>query len=86
MSDSPALALFAEPVAEELDAAPASTTVDIDLAKVSPCPKCGEPVRRFASTPIAGTNKDPITSGPWWCPGCLRAKTAAAAAHLHEVG
>lgn len=53
---------------------------EIDLAKVDPCANgCGTLVRRFASTPIAGTNKDPITSGPWWCPACLAAKTRAAA-------
>lgn len=63
----------AEPAAE------ISTAVDIDLAKVSPCANgCGQVVRRFASTPIAGTNKDPITSGPWWCPDCLAAKVSAA--------
>lgn len=54
----------------------------IDLAKTDPCPNCGQPVRRFPSVPIAGTTRDPIASGPWWCRDCLQAKTDAAAEGL----
>lgn len=71
----------AEPVEVE------SSVVDIDLANISPCANgCGALVRRFAATPIAGTNKDPITSGPWWCPACLAAKVRAAAEPARTPG
>lgn len=52
---------------------------DVDMAKVSPCANgCGTPVRRFAAVPIRGTGLDGESSGPWWCPACLKAKIDAA--------
>lgn len=59
---------------------------DADLAIVSPCPNCGKPVRRFSSTPIAGSGLDRIFSGPWWCDECLQKKTDAAVADVDEAG
>lgn len=47
------------------------TAIDeVDLAVVASCanPKCRVKVRRFSA----------ISTGPWWCPKCLRAKVDAA--------
>lgn len=46
---------------------------DIDTARVSPCPGCGVDVRRFSSTPVAGSGLDLVFSGPWWCDWCIKA-------------
>lgn len=51
----------------------------IDLAAVGPCPNCGAPTRRLASTPIKGTGLDARPADAAWCTACLQAKCVAAA-------
>lgn len=57
---------------------------EVDLAKIDPCPGCGVPIRRFRSVPIAGTNRDPITSPPWYCDLCIGIRTLAVTRDLEE--
>lgn len=57
----------------------------VDLAKVSPCPGCGDPVRRMAAVPTRGHGLDQMPSGPWWCSSCIQAKCSAAFAAVRSV-
>lgn len=56
---------------------------EIDTADVSPCPKCGEPVRRFSTTRWDRGGRE--SHEPWWCATCLQAKCVAARAGAPAV-
>lgn len=43
----------------------------LDLAKVGPCPSCGAPTRRLASTPIKGSGLDASPADVAHCDACI---------------